>query len=218
MRLVSEEEKQSDFLLGKSSIMAGIWDYIRNIFQEAEDSSPSNPAIHALIERSQEEQESYRQWLESLIRRRLVDWLDNQYAIYRVAPDDIDEAMDFLHTPSSKGFVIHFYKTNYTRREVTHFFDYLKDQVRALNYKSQISDTRTYNREKWVETVERHYLKPRPNFEKGAKVAQRFGNITIKMVLRDDQIYQLKLQATSYHDHQYQEAEEFKDLMQSILK
>ncbi|PHN05563.1 hypothetical protein [Flavilitoribacter nigricans] len=198
--------------------MAGIWDYIKNIFKEAEESSPSNPAIHAMIERSEEERAAFQQWQDSLVKRRLVDWLDNQYAIYRVTPHDIDEAMDFLDTPSSKGFVIHFYKTNYNRQEVTHFFDFLKEQIKGLNYKVQISDTRTYNRKDWVETVERHYLKPRPQFEKGVKIDQRFGNITIELVLRNDRVYQLKLQATSYRDHLYEEAEEFRDLMQAILR
>lgn len=198
--------------------MAGIWDYIKNIFQEVEESSPSNPAIHEMIERTAEEKVQYQQWLESLVKRRLVDWLDNQYAIFRVTPDDIDEAMDFLNTPSSKGFVIHFYKTNYNRKEVTYFFDFLKDQMKGLNYKVQISDTRTYNRKDWVETVERHYLKPRPQFEEGKKIDQRFGNVTIELVLRNDKLYQLKLQATSYRDHLYGEAEEFRDLMQAILQ
>jgi hypothetical protein len=198
--------------------MAGIWEYIRNLFKEAEESSPSNPAIHEMIERSEEERQQYEHWLGSLVKRRLVDWLDNQYAIYRVSPDDIDEAMDFLHTPSSKGFVIHFHKTNYNRQEITHFFDFLKDQMKGLNYKVQISDTRTYNQKNWVETVERHYLKPRPRFEAGKKIDQRFGNVTIELVLRNDRVYQLKLQATSYRDHLYQEAEEFRDLMQAILQ
>lgn len=197
--------------------MAGIWEYIRQIFREAEESSPSNPAIHEVIERTAEEKGRYEQWLNSLVKRRLTDWLDNQYAIYRVTPDDIDEAMDFLNTPSSKGFVIHFYKTNYNRQEVTHFFDFLKDQMKALDYKLQISDTRTYSRERWVETVERHYLKPRPQFEKGKKIDQRFGNVTIELLLRDDRVYQLKLQATSYQDHLYSDAAEFRDLMQAIL-
>ncbi len=130
----------------------------------------------------------------------------------------MDEAMDFLHTPSAKGFVIHFYKTNYNRQEVSHLFDFLKDQVKALNYKVQISDTRTYNRENWVETVERHYLKPRPGKDRKEKINQRFGNITIELLLRDDRVYQLKFQATAYRDHQYEEAEKFRDLMLAILR
>lgn len=198
--------------------MAKIWQYIRNLFQEAEESSPSNPAMHSVIERSEAEKESYGNWLRSLVKRRLVGWLSDQYAIYRVLPQDIDEALDFLNTPSSKGFVIHFYKTNYNRREVTHFFDYLKEQIRELNYKVQLSDSRTYNRQAWVETVERHYLKPRPNFEKGKKIDQRFGNVTIELVLRDDQVHQLKLQATTYQDHMYDKAREFRDLMQAVLQ
>lgn len=198
--------------------MAKIWQYIRDLFQEAEESSPSNPAIHTVIKRSEEEQEAYNRWLQSLIKRRLVDWLADQYAIYRVLPKDTDEALDFLDTPSSKGFAVHFHKTNYTRREITHFFDYLKEQIRTLNYKVQLSDTRTYNRSKWVETVERHYLKPRPYFEKGKKMNQRFGNVTIELVLRNDQVHQLKLQATTYQDHMYDEAEEFRDLMQAVLQ
>jgi hypothetical protein len=198
--------------------MAGIWNYIKNLFNEAEESSPSNPVIHEMIERTDEEREQYEKWQGSLVKRRLMDWLDNQYAIYRVTPHDIDEGMDFLNTPSSKGFVIHFYKTNYNRQEITYFFDFLKDQMKALNYKVQISDTRTYSRKDWVETVERHYLKPRPQFEEGKKIDQRFGNVTIELVLRNDQVYRLKLQATSYQDHLYEEAEEFRDLMQAILQ
>lgn len=197
--------------------MAGIWEYIRNLFQEAEESSPSNPAHHALIERTEQEKEAYIKWKDSLIKRRLVGWLADQYAVSRTEPARLDEAMAFLNTPSSKGFVIHFYKTNYSRREITYFFDFLRDQITALDYKVQISDTRTYNRNSWVETVERHYLKPRPQFEQGKKTAQRFGNVTIELVLRDDEVYQLKFQATSYRDHQYAEAEDFQDLMQSIL-
>lgn len=199
--------------------MAGIWDYLRNLFREVEESSPSNPAVHTLIKRSDEEKEDYRRWQDSLVKRRLIDWLGDQYAIYRVAPDDIDEAVDFLNTPSSKGFVIHFYKTNYTRREVTHFFDYLKDQMKGeVDYKVQLSDTRTYSQPDWVETVERHYLKPRPTFVPGRKTDQAYGNVTLELVLRDDQVYQLKLQATSYNDHQYHEAADFHELMQLILR
>lgn len=198
--------------------MANIWQYIKDLFQEAEQSSPSNPVIHTVISRSEEEQAAYKKWLDSLVKRRLVDWLSDQYAIYRVIPEDIDEALDFLNTPSSKGFAVHFYKTNYNRYEVTHFFDFLKEQIRQLGYKVQLSDTRTYSGAQWVETIERHYLKPRPNFEDGKKIDQRFGNVTIELVLRDDQVHQLKLQATTYQDRKYTEAEEFHDLMQTVLQ
>lgn len=212
-RFQTNEIRQS---LYHKSIMANLWEYIKNIFQEVEQSSPSNPVIHAMIERTEEHQLDYQRWLESLVKRRLIDWLNDQYAIYQILPEDIDEAIDFLNTPSSKGFVIHFHKMNYNKQEITHLFDHFRNQMRAHNYKVQISDTRTYNRKNWVETVERHYLKPRTSFEQGKKINQGFGNITIEMVLRNDQVYQLKFQATSYQDRLYDEAADFRDLMQYL--
>ena len=213
--------------------MPDIWDYFKDLFRKAETSSPSQPLIHELIERSEEERQDYEFWKSTVVRRRLRDWLIDQYAVFRVAPDDIDEAIDFLDTPSSKGFVIYFHKTRYSLRDVRHFFDYLKEQVLDLDYRTQISDLRSYNRPEWVEIVERHYLKPRPAFmrrnlsvtpshsptleEAAEKFNQRFGNIMIEHHLRDDRPHYLKFSATSYKDALFTEAEEFRTLMQCIL-
>ncbi len=208
--------------------MQELWSYFKNLFNQAESSSPSEPLIHEMIERSEAEREDYDQWKNQLVCRRLQDWLNNQYAIYCVAPDDIDEALDFLDTPSSKGFVVHFFKTRYSERDIQHFFDYLKEQVLALNYRTQISDLRTYQRPDWVETVQRHYLKPRPPFMRKdvelkasglplERFDQRFGNVMIEMDMRNERPHYLKFRATSYKDHLFTEAEEFRDLMQAIL-
>lgn len=201
--------------------MDNIWDYFKNLFHKAEQSSPSQPLIHEMISRTLEEQEDYQHWKNTMVCRRLMDWLNSQYAIYRVAPRDIDEAVDFLDTPSSKGFVIHFNKTRYSKRDVTHFFDFLKEQVLALDYRSQISDLRTYNRPSWVETVERHYLKPSPRIrtepEKDGRFLQKYGNIMIEMELRNDQVFNLRFRATSYKDSLFKEAREFEELMQGIM-
>ncbi|GJM33701.1 MAG: hypothetical protein DHS20C18_27020 [Saprospiraceae bacterium] len=197
--------------------MPGIWNYLKSLFKEVEHSSPSQPALHELIIRSDEEQQDYEQWKEGLIRRRLLDWLSDQYAIYRVSPNDIDEALDFLDNPTSKGFVIHFYKTNYTPREVTHLFDYLKEQVLQHNYRTQISDSRIYNRPDWVETTERHYLKPRINTKTDDKLHQAYGNVMIELELHDDKVHNLRFRATSYQDRQFHEAQEFRELMGVVL-
>lgn len=197
--------------------MPEFWNYIKNLFKTAEESSPSNPVVHELIKRSEEEKADYDHWKNTLVRRRLTDWLIDQYAIYQVLPDDIDEALDFLDTPSSKGFVIHFNKTRYSVRDVTYFFDYLKERVRALNYRTQISDTRTYHRADWVETVQRHYLKPRPNFQEGEKMDQAYGNVMIELELRNERVQNLRFRATSYQDRLFNDALEFKALMQEVL-
>lgn len=204
--------------------MPSLWKKIQNLFrpdsiETHHDASLYNiPAIHEIIQRSEAEKNDYAQWRQTLVRRRLVDWLSAQYTISRVLPNDIDDGFDFLDTPSSKGFVIHFYKTNYSLRDTTQFFDYLKEQILQLEYWPQISDTRTYNRPGWVETVERHYLKPKPDFlNQKSLVNQRFGNITIENILRNNQPYHLKFRVNSYNDHLFSQPKDFHELMQAIL-
>jgi hypothetical protein len=136
----------------KTKDMPNLWQRLFKLEQEVTQSSPARPAIHELIERSPAELADYEQWKSSFILRRLLDWLADQYAIYLHDPQAIDGHTDFLNTPSSQGFILHFHDTNYTRREATFLFDYLKERVLTLNYRTQISDTMTYTRPRWVET------------------------------------------------------------------
>ncbi len=193
------------------------WDTIKNLFQESEKSTPAQPAIHHLIQREAEFIQQYELWVNRLVKKRLFNWLSEQYAIYLTSPNDIDKGIDFLNTPSSKGFVIHFYKTNYTNQEGQFLLDYLKDKVLELSYLKQLSDVRSYNRPNWVETVERHYLKPQPIFKEGEKINQKFGNIKIELLFKNEKVHQLKFSATIYKDHLYADASRFEALMQHIL-
>jgi hypothetical protein len=197
--------------------MADIWDYFKGLFKKAENSSPTQPLLHEMIQRSAEEKEDYEFWKNTLVCQRMLNWLHEQYLIFRVEPDNIDEAIDFLDTPSSKGVVVYFFKTQYSLRDVTHFFDHLKEQVLQLNYRTQISDLRSYERNDWVETVQRHYLKPRPAQNDQGQSEQQYGNIMIELTLRNDQIFNLKFRATTYRDHKFAVAQDFVQLMQSVL-
>ncbi len=196
--------------------MADWWKQFVGLFQKVEESSPSNPVIHELIKRSDEERSDFLHWKQTIVRRRLQDWLFDQYAVFQALPYEIDESLDFLSTPSSKGFAIHFIKTRYSRRDVQHFFDFLKERVLDQNYKVQISDRRTYNRPDWVETIERHYLKPRQTQREETKFRQGFGNVTIENVQRNDKSFMLKFRVTIYKDHQFEEAQAFRELMQLL--
>jgi hypothetical protein len=197
--------------------MSGLWEQIKSLFATAEESSPVRPAVHELLKRSEEEKADYAHWKRTLVRRRLIDWLINQYALYQSLPNDTDEAIDFLNTPSMKGFVVHFNHMQYSRRDAIYLLDYLKERVRTLNYRLQLSDVRTYSRPNWVESVQKHYLKPRTTFEEGEKINQQYGNISIDLVLRDDRPHHLRFSATSYQDHLYQPPQEFEELMQVLV-
>jgi hypothetical protein len=198
--------------------MAGFWKYIQSLFQQAEQSNPARPFIHEVIVRGAEHKAALEHWTHTLVCRRLLDWVADQYRLFLTEPDEIDESIDFLNTTSSKGFVIHLDKTNYTLQESTFLLDLLKQRVVEEGYRVQVSDRRIYQQSKWVETAERHYLKPKPEFSSPGIIRQRYGNITILLLLRNDKPFQLQFQATAYRDHLFQEAESFGELMVHLLK
>ena len=171
--------------------MATFWERITAIFDSAERSSPSMPAVHELITRDAEELDDYAQWKRTAARTRLIDWLLDEYARFQ-ASGTTEHALSFLDTPSSKGFVIHFAETNYTPREINHFFHYLRERILTLDYRTQISDRRIFSADKWVERQDRHYLKPRTRQQRMAGpperggLDQKFGNVTVELEYRDD--------------------------------
>lgn len=167
-----------------------------------------------MIERNEEELAAYEHWKTTAGPRRLFDWLLNQYDRHR---DELptDETIDFLNTPSSKGFVVYFHQMNYTREEITHFFHYLKERVQTLDYRINISDRRVFPSRSWVETQERHYLKPQVNY-KDAKMDQAFGNIMIEFELRNDVPHNLRLRATIYNDSLYEAKGSFGGLVMAL--
>jgi hypothetical protein len=190
------------------------WDQIKNIFQSAEASTPSAPTIHEMIERTEEDLLAYDHWKTTAGPKRLLDWLTNQYARHR---DQLptDETIGFLNTVSSKGFVIYFGQMNYTREEITHIFHYLQERILTLNYRNNISDRRVFPRRDWVETQERHYLKPRVQYNV-VKMDQSYGNIMIEFELRNDVPNNLRLRATTYNDSMYEAKGSFRALMMAL--
>ena len=197
--------------------MTNIWDFFKNYFREAEQSSASHPIFRSQLERSPEEREAYQSWEGNLTSRRIIGFLAEGYAMYQSTPASVDQSLTFLNTPSSKGFAIHFPQTDYSRQDASHLLDLLKQKVLALDYRPQHSDSRTWSEKDWAQTVERHYLKPRQSWAEGQKIDQRYGNITIELTLRNDQPHLLTFRATSYSDRLYADAADFHELMQSLL-
>ncbi len=168
-----------------------------------------------MIERDEAYLAGYTQWKRTVASRRLLDWLVEQYATQR-AGQPTDAGIGFLDLPGSKGFVIYFRELNYQPSEISYFFDFLKERVLTLDYRSAISDRRVFSRKSWVETQERHYLKPQVTFKAGELIDQSFGNITIQYELRDDVPHNLRLRATVYRDSLYKEGASFGAFIMAI--
>jgi hypothetical protein len=202
--------------------MDNIWDYFKKLFQESEESSPSKPFIRETISRSEDEKEGFLLWKRTQARQQLLDFIHQEYANYLSEPEKMDTTFGVLHTPSTNGFVIHFSDLRHNQKDIQYLFDYLKEIVESIGYTHYMSDTRTYNRKLWVENVERHYLKPPIQFEENSisktKFIQRYGNILIELLFRNDELVNLKFRATNYHDSNFTKANSFTDLIREIVR
>lgn len=199
--------------------MQDFWKYIKGLFDASEQSTSNQPAIHEIIVRTPTEKLDFQHWKDKQISRRMLNWFYQQYKTYQSPSGKTDHAIAFLNTPSSKGFVIYFHQMNYSKSEVTHFFDFLKEKVLTINYYNYVSDTRTFNRPEWVETIQRHYLKPSLNFQKAdsEKFNQQYGNIKIELEFRNDQVHNLRFSSTTYNDHLFDTPEHFNHLIDILF-
>jgi hypothetical protein len=198
--------------------MSDIWDYFKNFFREAADSSASRPIFNEVLERSGAERSAFEAWKGTLPFRRLHDLLAEQYAMLQSNPAGLDPALTFLQTDSSNGFALHFDRLDFQRQDASHFFDLLKEKTLALGYHAQVSSVRTWSEKDWVQAVERHYLKPnRLPAAEDQKLEQRFGNVTIELAFRNDRPHLLTYRATHYADRLYYEPHDFHELMQALL-
>lgn len=187
-----------------------IWQHLKELFHKSNTSSKTKPLVHELIKRTDEEQIAYSVWKNSLTRRQLVNWLIAEYSSYKSNPFNIDASFEFMDNTRAKGFVMH-YNKDYSAKDYQHLMDYFKERTLELGYQSYMSDIRSYEKGEGVETVQRHYLKPRPNRALKGPINQRFGNITIELTLQNEETTHLKLMAMGYSDHLYQQADDFKE-------
>lgn len=194
------------------------WDKITQLFKEAEQSSASNPIVHEVMTFSRNFKEDYDFWRNTLVLRKLVNWLSDQYSLYVVNPEAPLNTLDFLNGQSTKGFVIHFQQMGYSTRDAQFFAFWLKEKIRTLPYRLQIADRRTFAGDSTsVETIERFYIKPNKKLIPGEKIDQYFGNISIELTLKNDAPAQLFLKSTVYPDRIYKKGYGLEALMQHIL-
>ncbi len=198
--------------------MVDIWRYFQNLFQEVEQNSKTQPVLHDPIIRSTEALAAYEKWKGFMVKKKLMSWLETEYANFLKDGQPIDENLLFLNTVSSKGFAIRFSELRYNATQANQLFDYLKEKILALNYKVYSADIRTYTKGEIIESLAQYYLKPSlKNRLNGPPFNQEFGNISIELICQNDLPTLLKFSATVYNDRSYQPPKHFGALMRHLL-
>jgi hypothetical protein len=198
------------------------WEYFKGLFKKSEESTAANPFMREAIERTETESADYELWKRTRSRDQMLAFINQQYANSLIEPERVETtAIDFINSASTKGFVMYFSERRDSLRDFCNLFDYLRERVLELGYVSYMSDERTYNKDLWVETIQRHYMKPSQRQHKSEnpdKFVQLYGNVMIELFFRNNELANLKFRATSYNDHKFEEAHNFSDLMRAISK
>ena len=193
-----------------------MWQRIKTLFKEAEQSSLSNPIIHTILERSDKQKSDFYRWSDLGYEQHFFSWLQNCYRTF-VNKEQSPKEISFLNTTSKKGFVLYLNRgKRFDRPE--YIMDAIWNRIKKLGYVNYVSDKKSYNTGPYIESSQRHYLKPPLDFSPGNKLNQLYGNVCIELILRNDRPQYLKFSATTYQDHMFQDAYEFSTLIQELCQ
>jgi len=202
--------------------MQQIWKYLKSLVNKEAESSGSNPYIHEMIERDDDFKAAFEQWKQTREPGNLTAWIKQQFRYFNDKPEWQDKQIVFLDKPTASGFII-FPGGDIWREEIlTKYFDYLKLCVAEAGYRLYMSDRRVYRKaqtdENLMEEVQRHYLKPplaAP--EQDEKQDQLYGNISIDLILHNDEVSRLQLTAHGYSDYKYLPPRPFADFIEKLV-
>ncbi len=212
----------------------GWWEQIKGVFAKAADSSSKDPVLHSVLTRHKDRRAAFETWRDGVVAQSMRDWLAESYGHYLLHDRPPSEAIDFLDTPSSKGFVVHFDELQYSLQEAEMFQLLLRERVLQpgpdgeKRYRTQVADAKVYQKGDKTERTDRYYLKPllilhedpaiaaSPDSYTADQFGQGFGNILIELVVRNEQPWRLKFSATIYHDRVYKDADGFGALVSRL--
>ena len=202
--------------------MVDIFTHFKSRFKEQPDlGSTIEPLVREHVELNQSEEADYERWKNSSAQKDILVWLSRQFMVYKRTPNAAHEGIDFLFSPASKGFRLHPALTNFSDKTVTHLFHYLKERALEMGYGSPVSDTRIYQRPYWDETILRHSLRANNLHESSFGDENEsglftFAQLTIELMLKDNHLVSLKLEATVPNSEMPRSANDFEELMQAM--
>ena len=193
------------------------------LFQSVSVQSPSNLKAggrqilkQELIQRPDRFRVAYQEWT---MGPKCSEIRQDFYQQYKLKKNHSDQSslVSLYEAPMANG--VHFgYDQKYAPLDFEFLFDFIKEKTVGLKYLPYVSDRIIYERPNFLETVQKHYLKPNYGQNTGAKAHQLYGNILVEHILVDDQPNSLKILATTYSDSKYYDPLPFEQYLEEIFQ
>ncbi len=192
--------------------------YFKDIFDNLfpQKLADNKVVLNDIIDRSEAYTERYHNWLAESAKKCFEE-IETGYQEKLLKKENSEVNVHLLHSKYSNGIAISYDENIHSKEEFSFIFDEIADKISRLEeYKKVNSDFIIKEKKTFIETKEKHYLKP--IITKNDPIAdQQFGNILIEHILIDDKPNHIKLMANVYSDSLYKEPKQFENLISIIL-
>ena len=195
--------------------MTNFRDYLNKLFPGK--SGTNKVVLNEVIKRSDAYQRRYMEWEASDQQTAAYAAVAEGYQTKLLNEEGPGVQVHLLRSQYANGIAISFHDSGMSKESFSFLFDHIAEKVRKIDgYRRVNADYLITERENYVETKEKYYLKPVVTKDT-SKVNQRYGNILIEHILNDDKPIYIKLTANVYSDSNYHDAESFEGLMSYLL-
>ncbi|AFM05221.1 hypothetical protein Fleli_2868 [Bernardetia litoralis DSM 6794] len=184
------------------------------------------PLIKENLKRSEKENLEFQIWSASGDAKYWFARIYESYHLKREGQPSSDIEVHLFASAASNGIAIT-YTNAMSSKQFRFIFDKLKESVLKLPYpyKLYTSDRAHYERTHYIETIEKHYLKPVYGTSKevgnelktDGQLPQFYGNILIEYIQIDGEPSFIRLLANIYSDRLFLDALSFEELVKKIL-
>jgi hypothetical protein len=167
-----------------------------------------------VLKRSQQEFDSYEDWHASGVSKEILDKIFRAYHLKKTnIKDPIPIAL--FESDKANGFAIA-NCSSLLDSDYKMLLEHFKKQILAIGYRQSGSNRKVTAEQDRVLTKEMYYLKP--PFQMEPPIDQRYGNISLELILHDDKPHYLKIMASVYSDRLYSEPESFSGLVETLFE
>jgi hypothetical protein len=167
-----------------------------------------------VLKRSQHDFDSYEDWYASEVSGKILDQI---FRAYHLKKTDIKDPIPIalLQSDKANGFAIA-NCSSLLDSDYKMLLEHFKKQILAIGYRQSGSNRKVTAEDDRVTTKEFYYLKPPIQME--PPIDQRYGNISLELILHDEKPHYLKLMASIYSDRLYSDPESFSDLVEILFE
>jgi hypothetical protein len=187
-------------------------DIINKLFPGRANERPV--AVQEELHRSSNYLKTYDEWKNSPEAADLLRRVENSFRMKESQVEGL-YPIHLFNSAAANGFALSYHPT-ISRQEFHYLMDFWRDRVLAMGYRLANTDRQIREKETYIQTTEKHYLKP--PLSRGKTIAeQRYGNILLEYVLIDNEPSYLKVMVTTYTDHLYTKAESYDELLEMLF-